>query len=87
MGIGIGIDKGIGIGKGKGIGTEKGIGIGMAKMLLLRCFLNKIVKSLKKQRVFEGQDDGLRCGRISQPGGDGWEFPDANNVVFTTYAF
>ena len=77
IGIGKGIGKGIGIGIGKGkgigigIGTDKGIGIGigigMPKMLLLLCFLNEIVKSLEKPRVFEGQDDGLRCGRIAQP--------------------
>ena len=49
--------------------------------------MNEILKSLEKPCVFEGQDDGLRCGRIAQPratwGGDGWELPDAKNVEIT----
>ena len=35
--------------------------------------LNAILKSVKKPCVFEGQDDGLRCGRIGEPAQPGGE--------------
>ena len=59
----------------------------MPKMLLLPCFLNEIVKSLEKNLMFlRAKMTDCDAGALrnpAQPGGDGWELPDAKNVKIT----